>query len=424
MTAVDGNHVRAVRAAAEPRLEKILASLFLLTLLLKVPGVSFIPLSFLVGCALLPMTWKSVRDQRLLRWLFISAPLAILTGILVEIFSVPGLATAASVSSGVQTAVWVLGFPIIIGLGVWSLERIRPRTALILVTVGGLVGAVAVSHGFAWKGTVGIYVTALLLALFAKSRVLTFLVLLASAVVSALSDARFMTIIALLALLTWFVSRETHDKMKRRRGTIRLVVILLAAGIAGIWAMAAGVLGQSVAQRTLDQLSHPAFIVADARVEWAATAALFQNVPGGFGVSAVPSSALQNIGVTAVQAAGGDYRAPYFLNVVFGKRVDLHSMLADLWFHFSIGGVLVAFVILVILVSGLSHSPSSRKTIGLAGVYMVLVGMWDLLFSPMANNDRLMLAILCACLMALPLKRRFETPSLPETVPAPLPASV
>jgi hypothetical protein len=278
------------------------------------------------------------------------------------------------------------------------MKRLNPRTGILLMLAGGIIGAAGI-YGVGWKGSLGIFVTAFVLVLLAKHGVLSCLALLIAVVLSFTYDARSMAVAAGAALVVQLVLRE-----KRKTGSwwargTKLVLSMAVLVVGSVWALASGVAGSEVQIRTLDQLSR-ANVIFGVRAEWASTISLFQHSPFGYGFGVQPSAADSHAAITAVQAAGGDWTAGYFSRVVLGERVDLHSMTANLWFHFGIGGVLVAALVAVLLFRGIRDSSVSTRVFGMGGVFMILMAGWDLLFTPMADAPRLIAGIVVALSIA------------------------
>jgi len=85
--------------------------------------------------------------------------------------------------------------------------------------------------------------------------------------------------------------------------------------------------------------------------------------------------------------------------MVYRERTDLHSMLADMWFRFGVGGLIVCVILAIIFVSALPRALSFVRGLGAAALFIIIVGIWDLLFSPMGNSDRMIFGLLAAMLL-------------------------
>ncbi|WP_279367319.1 hypothetical protein [Microbacterium testaceum] len=385
----------APTATLVPVGERFLAGAVMLLLVVHVPGFSLVPVSVFPALLLaVPFLYGApVAVKRLAA----ATAIALVSGA-----AVAGVTTSmgnrtSSVAVWGPIVLWVICIPVLVAAAAWSLRRISVRTGVLLMLAGGVVSSAIAS--LEWKGTLGIFATAFILVLFAGRGFVSFLALGAVLALSATNDARSMALAALASLLVQWILRERRNPRGSVHRAVSIVVIgAVAIGLA-VWAMASGLAGQQVQARTLDQLekSNPLFGV---RAEWAATTALAENHPFGFGVGVAPSNSAIGEGILAVRAAGGDWTSHYFSNVVFGERVDLHSTLANLWFHFGIGGIAVAVVIGVILFRGVRDAADSARVFGMGGIFLMLMGIWDLLFSPMADVGRIIAALAVAIAVA------------------------
>lgn len=383
----------AFNAVSNTIIERVVAVLILLTLLLKVPGYSLVPLGALSGIMLILVTWRHLRGKRL-RFLVWGTGLALFVGLAWRVLNIVSSAQPASLETFASVVLWLLAFPLVIAAGLWGLSKLTPRFGMILIALGAMLGSLATAEQVSWKGTLGIYVAMLLLLLVASSASLSAVALTGIAAVSAAADARSMAVVAGVSLVVMVFTRRNPGGRAR---TFWMLGLIAAVGVAAIWAMSLGLFGESVQQRTLNQLTNPVFIFGGARVEFAATIALASANPLGYGVAMSPSSTDVAAGIDAVRLAGGDWTAPYFMESVFASRVDLHSTVSNLWFHFGFGGLLFAILLLVLLLRNLAPAAQEgRRILGMAAVFAILIGLWDMLFSPMGNSDRIIFAVLAA----------------------------
>ncbi|WP_146066127.1 hypothetical protein [Cryobacterium sp. Y82] len=171
-------------------------------------------------------------------------------------------------------------------------------------------------------------------------------------------------------------------------------MLAISAANGMIQLMRLGTLGAEIQQRTVDQMRGGQSVLAGGRAEWAASFRLAEQFPFGFGTGIRVEGGIQNEALSAVRTVGGDADASYFRSFVFGNRTDLHSQFVDLWFHFGVGGVLVSVLLAVILCMAVPRVLSALKEIGAVASLVILVAAWDLLFSPMADSDRMTAGIL------------------------------
>ncbi|OIH97602.1 hypothetical protein BIU90_13540 [Curtobacterium sp. MCBA15_001] len=325
----------------------------------------------------------------------------------------PGTAFVA-----VTLCAWLLCIPLLVAFILWAGRALSIRGVAIVLATSGIISAV-LNEPLAWKGSLGVYVTLLVLALvWDRSMLFTRGVLVVSAVLSAINDARYMALVAMLTVVATFVGPSVRQAFARHpiRWSLLAVGALLLLARGAILAMQSGLLGRAIALRTQNQFVGGRSWVEAARTEWAATLQLFSSHPWGFGIGEVTNGGLAREAITQVQSVGGDYSSSYFLVDVFGARVDLHSMTADLWYHFGIGGVLLVATIALLLLASLPLALSTIRTGGALLAFATLAGGWDLLFSPMGNLDRLIFAVSIGLLFTRRVRSKTDPAgSLPAT---------
>ncbi|WIE65409.1 hypothetical protein DEI99_002425 [Curtobacterium sp. MCLR17_036] len=373
--------------------------LVLLVALMKVPGFSLLPApGLLLGVLLAPVIVRAVRREPIVQLLLGAALVATASGLLTVAYTPVTSGSPGEPFVQATLIAWIFSIPVTVALIMWASAGVPTRTAVVLVLIGGLVSAL-VNEPLAWKGSIGIFSTLLALALvWGRPLIVPRIILVSSAALSAIGDARFMTLIALLAVVATFIGRRTRDRLARNpvRWSIVITGAALVATRLAITAMQSGLLGPAIALRTQHQFVAGRSWIEAARTEWAASLHLFSAQPSGFGIGEVTNGGLAREAIARVQAVGGDYTADYFVVDVFGSRVDLHSMTADLWYHFGIGGLLVVLVTAAYLLVALPASISRARTGGVLVVFACLAGAWDLMFSPMGNVDRLIVALALA----------------------------
>lgn len=383
--------------------QQALASLCLLVLLAEVPGYQLVPASAFLAVALAPILTKTNQDRHglALTWAGFAA---VISGITIALLP-SGNSEPLQPSVMLAVGIWIATFPAVVALGRWALDQVRSkRLGLSLAMIGAIGSSLLNSTEAQWKGTLGIYVIILALLAAPSLFIVRALLLATAAVVSSMNDARSMTLVAVISIVLIFafpMGNSTSSTATRRV----ILTTILAAGVA-LWAMTTGLLGAAVQQRTLNQLSNPARFIWGARVEWASTLYLAERRPLGFGLgAALPQEDITG-GIAAVRSIGGDWTSPYFRDNVFAERVDLHSTLANLWYHAGLGGVALAFVIALLLVRGLAATCSDMSSpTSAAGIFSILMALWDLMFSPMANNDRIIIGLIFACVALTPLPK-------------------
>jgi hypothetical protein len=396
--------VKSGRQEARSPLVTWTASLVALTLLVKIPGLSLFPaLTLAIGLFLLPVIATALPRIRRLVFLVSASLIAIASGFLTLLSTTSDFGTRGSASTIATVVAWLMSVPIAVALGLWALSKLRLTTAVGLMATGGLIGTIATEIPLGWKGSLGVYATVLALTIVHRLPVsVARLVLAFSAALSAVSDARFLTLIALLAFVCTFRGSRMAERMRVHPVawslTLAGVVALVSQG--AILAMKSGLLGGDVQARTIAQTANGRSLIESGRTEWAGSLHLFSVNPFGFGIGEITNSGVARDAIARVRIAGGDVTSDYFTVSVFGERVDLHSMTVDLWYHFGLGGLVFAFACLLLLGFSLPHAVRWGGAFGGAFVFMILVAAWDLVFSPMGNSDRLILGLVIAAYLA------------------------
>lgn len=383
--------------------ELVIARFSLLILLVKLPGYSLFPLpSTLLGLALLVVVFPSLYRFKLGRALVWAAVASITSGLVLSA-TVPftqGLPGYPITSA--QILGWLISLPVLIALGVWGLERVGILPGIRLIAFGGLLSAIMLHSDIHWKGSVGFYATILALSMVRQRQfhklTISRLVLLAAIVLGAVNDARSMVAVAGLVLTIsylaqWFGPRIKVHPVLWGAG---IAAFLVGATIGVQLAMAKGLFGRAIQERFAAQTEGGKLVFEAGRSEWSATLFLFAEKPAGFGLGTVVDEGLVGRSLSVVRVAGGDAYSDYFRNLVFGDRVDLHSIFANLWFHFGLGGVILALVMILTLGLALPHILGRPNSVAVLLSFGVLSASWDLMFSPMANSDRLIFGIICA----------------------------
>lgn len=385
--------------------ERRLAGLVLFLLLVKVPGAGLFPASVIVALVALPLIVHGPHLTRLTRWLI---PIGLVTasaGYVLRLMIDPTKGSPGEFSASILIALWVLSMPLIIVLGLWCIVRTGYLQGAVLLAAGATLSTLLnAGGGLQWKGSVGIFVTMLLVTLAAgRPLIYSRLVLVAATIANALTDARSMALITAIALGATFLNARTLGWVRRRPVRSFLLAIVSVWGLAALMLtlMQSGVLGAAIQARTISQMRGGQSVILGGRAEWAATLDLLGAQPQGFGVGVSADSGLQSGAVAAAGSVGGDIFSGYYRTYVFGERTDLHSQLADTWFHFGWLGVLLIAVLIATVCVGAPYAIGSMRAAGVTAILASLVSIWDLLFSPMADSDRSIAGIVMAAAIVL-----------------------
>ena len=159
------------------------------------------------------------------------------------------------------------------------------------------------------------------------------------------------------------------------------------------------VLGEETRLRSLEQIDSSGSLLLGGRPELAATIALLQGRPWGYGAGTIPSLADVTTAKTGMAAIGYEPDNGYVENYMFGGRFELHSLFGDFWAFFGIPGIVLIVVLAVLLVRGLSvrvaHNAASAVLI-----YAVVRTLWNVPFGPVYSSIPLL--ILATGLALLP----------------------
>jgi hypothetical protein len=218
----------------------------------------------------------------------------------------------------------------------------------------------------------------------------------------------FGTLGTVLILVLWqLVPRGKNG----RRSVPKTMLALACLGIALYDVLTSllleGYLGASAQARSVEQINMTGSLILGGRPEMAATRALFEHDPLGYGLGILPS--LTDILVAKAGMADINYQPNngYVENYMFGSQFEVHSVFGDLWARFGLPGLALAAVIAVwairTVVVGIAHGRASALPL-----FLVNYTLWNIFFSPLLTSVAAM--GLCVGLI-LPLKKQQCMPS-------------
>lgn len=219
-------------------------------------------------------------------------------------------------------------------------------------------------------------------------RMVDMALLLVLAIVSGANDARSLFGMLMLAftLVIWqMIPQGRSVRRSVAKTLVAFASLILVTYNVGTGLLVDGYLGAGAQQRSVEQIALTGSLLVGARPEMAATAALFQSRPWGFGVGITPS--LQDILVAKTGMAAIHY-APnngYVENYMLGTHFELHSVLGDFWVLFGLGGVAAAALILTHMVHWIVTAVAGRRATGLV-LFLSIITLWNILFSPMYTS--------------------------------------
>jgi capsular polysaccharide biosynthesis protein len=372
--------------------------------------------------ALLPLWLPLVRRTRGLLPLLVLAGVGVVSGALLAWVHADDHGFAPF-EAGVQFSL-VLATVGGTGVVLWA-RTVLPVSVLgavfgLAMLATGLVDAAGTENLWKFQFSSPLMVVGLALAVRWGRPVVTLAVLAVLAVLNVTNDARsaFGFCVVAGALVLW---QQRPGRDRGPAGARRWLALPLLAGLgaAGYWLltrlMLAGALGAEIQQRTAVQIAQTGSLILGGRPEWAATWALAQTHPLGFGLGVVPNSEDLLVGKAGIAATNVPTAEAYLQNYLLAGRVELHSILADLWAALGPAGLLLGLLTGALVVSGLAARLGRREASGLVCLLAVMA-LWGLLFGPIASNvDTLTLAL---GLLLLP-RRPVASGSGPGAGPAP-----
>ncbi|MEV8213002.1 hypothetical protein [Leifsonia sp. NPDC077715] len=296
-----------------------------------------------------------------------------------------------------QNTFVLVGTMLAIGVVLWARTLMPLWSIGLLFGIGLLVGIDPhglLAGGNPWKFVFAVPVTviALSIAMVRKSRGLELVIVVALAAVSMASDARSGFAILMLTgvLVVWQLRPTSNTK---RASTARVLLgLLLLAGIAynvGQSLIVDGALGEATQQRTIAQINTSGSLILGGRPELAATAALAQHYPFGFGSGTYASSSQILVAKQGMLAINYDPNNGYVENFMFGTGFELHSMIGDLWANYGVAGVALAAALLWYILRGLGHSVA-RRTASALVIYLAVRTLWSMFFGPWYSSVTLL----------------------------------
>lgn len=370
-------------------------------------GVSFCLITCIV---LLPVWWGALRQYRFGRTIVITGVLATGWGVALALVE-QHRQVSYSLMQG--QALNMLAFVGSLGVLLWCRSHIGSTRTAMWFGIGAIasIAGSGVDSENAWKFTFALPValTVLGAAGLTRRRWLEILALASLGTMSLLSDSRSMTAFFVLTIpvVAWqMVSRE-----KRAEGTPWRALLWLAALALGAYnlfqsILLDGVLGEAAQQRTEMQIQTSGSLITGARPEAGAAAVLVTERPAGYGAGTLPSSADIWAAKVGMSALGYDPDNGYVDNYMFGQKIEVHSVLGDLWISFGPLAGLFALLLLGSALFAVARAVTLRACMGVT-IYLLLLGIWDTFFSPLLPSSPT-LALLFA-ITAIPATGRVAT---------------
>ena len=280
------------------------------------------------------------------------------------------------------------GVILAIGVVLWARRRLRSGEIGIWFGLGMLADAALTPGSWGtnpWKFAFCMPVAVVVLGAVALQKRLgvTLTAIATLALVSVVLDSRaYSATLALVGVLVvWRAMRASHA----RGGWLRNVGLIGALAVS-IYFLASsllvnGYLGRDAQVRSIEQIRTSGSLILGGRPELAATIALIEHRPEGYGVGVVPNP--HDVLVAKSGLVGINY-APnngYVDRYMFGGHIELHSVIGDVWANWGIIGLLLIALTAYLLIRTVAEAVSGGPPDVLV-VYLCCWSMWNLAFSP------------------------------------------
>ncbi|TQL69950.1 hypothetical protein FB381_3873 [Nocardioides albertanoniae] len=283
------------------------------------------------------------------------------------------------------------------GALLWSQRVLSPGLVVCLYAVGALATATTGSRfaedpwrfGFSMPATMLLLGACMLLRRGGRRLVGADLVALgALTAVTALSGARSMSAFLIMTamLVLW-----QHRPATAKKATSALVSLVLVGALGlGLYralegAALDGYLGASAQQRTEEQTQAAGSLILGGRPELGATVALMLHEPLGYGAGTMATPTDMQAAKQGMSRLGYDPDNGYVEHYMFGTRIEVHSLIGDLWIWFGPAGLVLSGWLLWLAAGYLGRSLAHRTGTAL-GIFLALQLGWNLFFGPIISS--------------------------------------
>lgn len=372
-------------------------------------SLASVPIGVMAGLATAPMWISSLRRFRGALILAIFLLFAVAWGIALTAQQEP---FNGGTSSGTLLANSLLPVFILTGMGalLWAREHLSDRAVGVSLGIGLLVtntlnGSITASDN-PWKFGMAFPLSVILLAISAGFHrwQWTLVTLLFLGALNAGLDSRSAFATCALAALLYMAQRQWS---RRSGGSIRArAVSLLLAGLAAAAVLyqvtshllMAGYLGEEAQERSIMQDELAGSMIVGGRPEMAATWALVQYRPAGFGSGAIASSQDLMVAKSGMWEINYDPNNGYVENYMFGDGIKLHSVIGDMWAYYGFAGVALAVLITTLLVHALFIRLATGTASGLV-IFLICTALWNIPFGPLWSSTPILAATIGVALI-------------------------
>ncbi|MEU0269795.1 hypothetical protein [Nocardioides sp. NPDC006303] len=284
-----------------------------------------------------------------------------------------------------------------VGALLWAQRVLSPGVVVCLYAVGSFMTATMNSRfaedpwrfGFSMPSTILLLGACLLIRQRPRKRLLADMTALGIlTAVTALSGARSMSafLIMTAVLLLW----QHRPKTAKRTTSALLSLVLVGALGLGLYralegAALDGYLGQSAQERTEEQTQAAGSLILGGRPEIGATVALMLHEPLGYGAGVMATPTDMQAAKQGMSLLGYDPDNGYVEHYMFGTRIEVHSLIGDLWIWFGLAGLVLAGWLLWLATIYLGRSMAHRTGTAL-GIFLALQLGWNLFFGPIISS--------------------------------------
>ncbi|NYI75731.1 hypothetical protein [Nocardioides panzhihuensis] len=284
-----------------------------------------------------------------------------------------------------------------VGALLWAQRVLSPGVVVCLYAVGSFMTATMNSRfaedpwrfGFSMPSTMLLLGACLMIKQRPRKQLLAELVTLGALTgVTALSGARSMSafLIMTAVLLVW----QHRPATAKKSTSVLLSLVLVGALGLGLYralegAALEGYLGQSAQERTELQVQTAGSLILGGRPEIGATVALMLHEPLGYGAGVMATPTDMQAAKQGMSALGYDPDNGYVEHYMFGTRIEVHSLIGDLWIWFGLAGLVLSGWLLWLATGYLGRSLAHRTGTAL-GIFLALQLGWNLFFGPIISS--------------------------------------
>ena len=364
-----------------------------------------VTVALLVALALAPVWLAEVRKFSRVPALLLVGLAAVGSGVLLTMLNTSRASSNTLLVAETLTLLSMLGA---IGTLLWARTCIGSSAMALAFGLGSLASVALVGGNPAnlWKYSLSVPVTIAVLSARRKGgRVFELFGLAALGLVSLSADSRSMAALLVLTAVTviWQIRPQSGTAGNRRWPTLAALALFTYGAYELLQSLILdGILGEAARARSQAQIDATGSLIAGGRPELGAATALISARWWGYGSGTIPTSSDVSIAKTGMSDLNYDPNNGYVESFMFGGHFEVHSVLGDLWIRFGLPGAILAIALTGYCLLALVRRVAQR-TASATAVFVVLLTLWNVLFSPLATSYRVL--ALAVALLAIPLDR-------------------